>query len=81
MEQEILTELRRINESILTQKSILDIDELARYINISKQTLYKLTANHSIPHSKVGKKLFFDKKSIDAWILRNQYGGHSLQNL
>lgn len=78
MEQEILTELRRINESLLTQKSILDIDDLARYTNISKQTLYKYTANHSIPHSKLGKKLFFDKKAIDAWILRSQYGGHSI---
>lgn len=77
MEQEILTELRRINESLQSQKSILDIDELARYTNISKQTLYKFTANHSIPHSKVGKKLFFDKKAIDAWILRQQYGNHS----
>ena len=77
MEQEILTELRRINENLLTQKSILDIDELARYTNISKQTLYKFTANHSVPHSKVGKKLFFDKKAIDAWILRQQYGNHS----
>lgn len=81
MEQEILTELRRINESLLTQKSILDIDDLARYTNISKQTLYKYTANHSIPHHKVGKKLFFSKKEIDAWILRSQYGGHSIQNL
>lgn len=78
MEQEILTELRRINESLLTQKSILDIDDLARYTNISKQTLYKYTANHSIPHHKVGKKLFFSKKEIDAWILRSQYGGHSI---
>lgn len=81
MEQEILTELRRINESLLTQKSILDIDDLARYTNISKQTLYKYTANHSIPHSKLGKKLFFEKKAIDAWILRSQYGGHSISNL
>ena len=78
MEQEILTELRRINESLLTQKSILDIDDLARYTNISKQTLYKYTANHSIPHSKLGKKLFFSKNVIDAWILRQQYGNHSL---
>lgn len=78
MEQEILTELRRINESLLTQKSILDIDDLARYTNISKQTLYKYTANYSIPHSKLGKKLFFEKKAIDAWILRSQYGGHSI---
>ena len=81
MEQEILTELRRIHESLLNQKSILDIDELARYINISKQTIYKLTAEHKVPHSKLGRKLFFDKKAIDAWILRSQYGGHSLQNL
>lgn len=78
MEKEIITELRRINESLLTQKSILDIDDLARYTNISKQTLYKYTANHSIPHSKLGKKLFFEKKAIDAWILRSQYGGHSI---
>jgi excisionase family DNA binding protein len=77
MQEEILTELRRINESLLNQKSILDIDELARYINISKQTIYKLTAEHSIPHAKLGRKLFFDKKAIDAWILRQQYGNHS----
>jgi excisionase family DNA binding protein len=46
----------------------LKIDELAKYIKLSKSTIYKGTMSHKIPHIKSGKKLLFDKESIDNWL-------------
>lgn len=43
--------------------------ELARKITgYSTPTIYSLVSNRKIPHSKQGKKLFFSKKELIAWI-------------
>ena len=34
--------------------------------------MYKLTSGQQIPHMKRGKKIFFDKDEIDAWIRHNK---------
>lgn len=78
-EQELLTEIRKLNENLrLHQKAILDIDDLSRYTGLAKSTIHKYTHNSDIPYSKVGKKLFFDRSAVDAWILRNKYGEFSV---
>lgn len=55
-----------------TGKQILDLDEFCQYARIGKQTAYKLTSTNRVPHSKRGKRLFFDKAQIDAWLLENR---------
>jgi excisionase family DNA binding protein len=50
---------------------ILDLQQLASYLNVSKSYLYKMTSNNMIPHSKRGKKLYFDKEIVTKWILEN----------
>jgi hypothetical protein len=34
--------------------------------------MYKLTSGKIIPHSKRGKKVFFDKDELDKWLSRNK---------
>lgn len=53
------------------QSTILSIDEVCEYAKISKSHCYKLTSQNQIPHSKKGKRLYFDKEEIDNWLLGN----------
>lgn len=52
-------------------KTIFNIDEFCQYTGLSKQTVYKKTGKGLLPHSKRGKRLFFDKEKVDAWLLEN----------
>jgi excisionase family DNA binding protein len=53
-------------------KKIFNIDEFCQYAGLSKQTVYKKTGQGLIPHAKRGKRLYFDKDEIDAWLLEHQ---------
>ena len=48
--------------------SVFTIEELAKYLKISKSTLYKLAQEGSIPGQKVGKHWRFHKDAIDQWL-------------
>ncbi|MEM7039137.1 MAG: helix-turn-helix domain-containing protein [Bacteroidota bacterium] len=67
--QTILAKLEAMEKG---QKTLLDLDECAEYSGYSKSYLYKLTSLSQIPHYKPGgKKIFFKRSEIDAWLLRN----------
>ena len=53
-----------------TQKEVLTSDEAARYLGVSKSSLYKWTMGRQIPHFKspTGKMCFFNRKEIEAWM-------------
>lgn len=54
------------------EKSILSFKEAVEYTGFSESYLYKLTSARKIPHYKpTGRKLFFKKDEIDAWLLSN----------
>lgn len=53
-------------------RKILTLSEFCAHTGLSKQTAYKLTSTQSVPHSKRGKKLYFDREEIDAWLLENR---------
>ena len=46
----------------------LNLNELTRYIKMSKSSVYKLTMDNKIPFIKRGKKLLFKKIAIDEWL-------------
>jgi len=50
----------------------LNFEETLNYLSCSKSYLYKLTSGNKIPHSKRGKKLYFEKKALDQWLLTNK---------
>ena len=74
MQQEILEKLTTIENLLLkgqTEKP-LTLNEAAQYLDISKSYLYKLTSTNKIPHWKPqGKRVYFTKAELDAWILRH----------
>jgi excisionase family DNA binding protein len=50
---------------------LMDVDELAAYLKLQKQTIYNWLHAKKISGIKVGHVWRFDKKAIDAW-LRSQ---------
>ncbi|SMO83615.1 helix-turn-helix domain-containing protein [Gracilimonas mengyeensis] len=65
--------LSRIEDLLLSQKTVLNFDETAVYTGLSKSHLYKLTSTGGIPcYKPTGKKLYFDKEELDEWMLRNK---------
>ena len=64
--------LERIEISLLSQKTVLNLSDFCRYVGISKSWAYKLTAQRAVPHySPNGKTLYFDKVEVDKWLLKN----------
>lgn len=62
-----------LNEAMSKHKDVLTFEETAGYLGISKSYLYKLTSSRAIPYSKPrGKLIYFDKREIDRWALRNR---------
>ncbi len=51
--------------------SLLDVDELAKYLKLQKQTIYNWLSQRKISGIKLGGVWRFDKREIDKW-LRSQ---------
>jgi excisionase family DNA binding protein len=51
---------------------LMDVSQVSDYFNFSKSYIYKMTSTHNIPHSKRGKRLFFDKEKVTNWALENE---------
>ncbi len=65
-----------IKEKGFECKDVLDLNEASKYTGLAKSFLYKLTAKGEIPHyCPNGKKLFFVRKQLREWLLRNPRGG------
>ena len=69
----IILEKLNVIEKLLKGQTVkpLTFDEAARYLDVSKSHLYKLTSANKIPHYKPqGKRLYFAKSELNAWLLR-----------
>jgi len=71
---EIETRQHNIETLLLSQKPVLNFDELAGYTGFSKSFLYKLSMESQIPGAfkPTGKQWFFERKAIDQWLLSNK---------
>ena len=49
-------------------KRLIDIDELADYLKLQKQTIYNWLHQGKISGIKVGGVWRFDRKEVDAWL-------------
>jgi len=78
-QKEVLQQIENLSQKIEQNNlTVLNIDQLVSYTGIPKDTIYKYTRECKIPHSKRGKRLFFDRSAIDAWLLRDSYSNHAL---
>lgn len=61
---EILLESKQRNE-----KELLNSDEAAKYLGISRSTIWKMTSANNIPFFRPGGRLMmFEKAELDRWI-------------
>ena len=49
-------------------KRLMNIDELANYLRLRKQTIYNWLYQKKISGFKVGGVWRFDKREVDAWL-------------
>lgn len=50
------------------KRSTLTVEEIAEYIGVSIDMIYKMTREKAIPHFRVGRRILFKKDSVDKWI-------------
>lgn len=55
------------NERGLAPNEILTIDEVAEYLRLTPQTIYKWAQEKRIPAVKLGKEWRFRRSVIDKW--------------
>jgi len=53
---------------------LMTVDEVAEYLRVTEQTIYRLLRRRKIPASKVGQQWRFDRASIDEWLRQNSVG-------
>lgn len=71
--KDIASRLDRIERKMLSQKKILNMDELSDYTGWKKSHIYRMTSKREIPFYKpMGGSIFFNREEIDEWLLRNR---------
>lgn len=58
----------RTSRRPVTTPEVMTITDLARYLQVSKSSLYKLVQRGEVPGGKVGKHWRFQKEVIDRWL-------------
>ena len=61
------------NTSENINRDIFNFNDACQFLDYSKSYLYKLTHSRKIIHYKPnGKKLYFKRSDLEAWLLRNR---------
>lgn len=66
---ELLDNLQKLLSSSAS-KNVMTVADVARYLDITEYTIYKMTRNGKIPFKKLenGKRVYFLRDEIDEWI-------------
>jgi excisionase family DNA binding protein len=46
----------------------LTVDDICKYLSVTKDTVYKWIEQKQMPASKVGRKWMFQKDDVDKWV-------------
>lgn len=55
------------------ERTTLTVQEIAKYIGLSVDMIYKLCRQKQIPHIKIGSRTLFKLNSIDKWLEDLEY--------
>lgn len=55
-------------------ETVMGIEDVGNYLNISKSTVYKLAQEGKIPGQKVGKQWRFLRSAVDKWLSEGKTG-------
>ena len=62
------TRLNRTRDGCIIMKNLLDVEDLAKYLKLKKQTIYNWLNQRKISGMKIGGVWRFDKQEIDKWL-------------
>ena len=51
-------------------------DEMAEYLGVKRDTIYKWIERHDLPAHKVGRLWKFRKQEVDEWIMSEKQDQH-----
>lgn len=54
---------------------LMVLEEVANYLRLSKDTIYRMANAGRLPASKVGNQWRFRKEDVDAWLEENKNVG------
>jgi excisionase family DNA binding protein len=54
---------------------LLTLEQVAKYLNVDKFTVYRLLADKELPAFKVGNQWRFKRKMIENWLKKNSNVG------
>jgi excisionase family DNA binding protein len=60
--------LKRLSPEAASPDELLSITEAAELLNLSVSTIYSKVSRNEIPVCKKGKRLYFSKHELTAWI-------------
>ena len=61
-----------LENTLSAGKEVLTLEEAARFMGVTKSSLYKMTHEQTIPYYKPnGKMVYFEKAELLTWIRRN----------
>lgn len=46
----------------------LTVDDVSKYLSVTKDTIYKWIENRNMPAHRVGRKWMFQKSEINEWV-------------
>lgn len=65
--EEILTRIQHLQAA---NKLLLNLDEAANYLSVSRSYLYKLTSQRKLSYyCPSGKLIYFKREDLDNWVL------------
>lgn len=50
------------------EDDLMIIEEAAKFLHLSKPTMYALVSKRQIPHIKRGNRLYFSKRALTTWL-------------
>jgi excisionase family DNA binding protein len=60
-----------MGRSMKTNIQLLTVEEVAKYLNVNRFTVYRLVTQKQIPAFKVGGQWRFKKETIEAWLMQS----------
>ncbi|MEK5167171.1 helix-turn-helix domain-containing protein [Paenibacillus sp. FSL R5-0527] len=59
--------MANIRNPIVKHDEIIDVNEAAKMLKVSPQTLYGLCRQKKIPHRKLGNRTVFSVNALESW--------------
>ena len=71
--EELQKRMDAVEDILDNTKEVLSVEEAARFMDIARSSLYKMTSDRSIPFYRPnGKMIYFEKADILEWIRKSR---------